>query len=200
MSWIKSFGRLKGKNCNLKKIENLDDFLIKPEEFNFNDKDTVFEIGFGYGENLVEQAKMHPNKIFIGAEVYINGLISILKKIQDEEIKNILLWNKDARIFLEAISDNVLTKIFLLFPDPWPKKRHHKRRMINQKFLKLVQNKLKKSGEMIIATDHYEYSQFIEEEAKKIFELDRINSNSISTRYKDKSSTDIHTYKIYNHA
>lgn len=199
MNWIKSFGRLKGKNCNLKRIEKLDEFLIKPEELN-TDQEIILEIGFGYGEHIAEQAKLNPEKLFVGAEVYINGVINLLRKIQDSEIKNILLWNQDARILLDLIPDDSLSKVFLLFPDPWPKKRHNKRRIINQDFLKLVQRKLKKSGEAIIVTDHSDYSQFIEDEAKKVFELEKIDSSAITTRYKEKANTEIHGYRLYNYA
>lgn len=111
------------------------------------------EIGFGGGEHLVAQAKAHPHAAFIGAEPFINGMAKILTKIDDEKVTNIRLLPGDARVLLEKLPAASLSRVYILFPDPWPKSRHHKRRMVQTWVLDLIARALRDDGELRVASD-----------------------------------------------
>jgi len=120
---------------------------------------TVLEIGFGTGETLHEMAKNHPEWNFIGIEVYRPGVAALLAKLKIEPIDNIRIFAEDANTVIQkCIPDNSLEKILIFFPDPWPKRRHFKRRIINENFIKLIQHKLKAQGILHIATDWEDYA------------------------------------------
>ena len=164
---IRSFGRIKSRKLTENKINVLDNILpsyqLKEEEINniFNTKNiTFFEIGFGYGEHTVHQAKLNPQVNIIACETYINGVLSIISKIEKEKINNIKIFNGDARLLLEKIPDHSIDKIFILFPDPWPKKKQNKRRIINGEFIDLVRKKLKIGGILFFASDISNYVEW----------------------------------------
>jgi tRNA (guanine-N7-)-methyltransferase len=138
--------------------------------------DLIFEIGFGSGENIIHQARKHPLALCIGCEPFINGVAALLHKIDEENIENIRIFSDDARLLLHTLPDQLITKAFILFPDPWPKKRHHKRRIVNIQTLKLLHQKMQKAGTLTIATDHLGYLEWILEvietlEFKNYFKL-----------------------------
>ncbi len=112
------------------------------------------EIGFGGGEHLACQAKSHPEIGFIGCEPFINGVAKLLATIRDEELKNIRICDDDARPLLDAMSENSIDRAFLLYSDPWPKKRHHKRRFIIKENLDRLARVLKDGSELRFASDH----------------------------------------------
>ena len=115
---------------------------------------TILEIGFGMGQSLILQAKHNPDKNYIGIEVHRPGIGSLLLNIQKENLKNLKIFNKDAvEVLSQNIPDHSLEAIQIFFPDPWPKKRHHKRRLIQPEFVKLLHQKLKPNGLLHIATD-----------------------------------------------
>lgn len=116
-----------------------------------------FEIGFGGGEHLAWQAAQHPQVGLIGAEPFVNGVAKLLTKIDDESLENIRVHFGDARPLLEALPDGSLSKLFVLHPDPWPKKRHHKRRMISPWFLDEATRVLRSGGELRVASDIPDY-------------------------------------------
>jgi len=118
------------------------------------------EIGFGQGEHLVAQAERCPNVLLIGCEPYVNGVSTLLRTIEANAIGNILIHDDDARILLEALPEASVDRLFLLFPDPWPKKRHHKRRFISKPNLDLVTRILKNGAELRFATDHPDYARW----------------------------------------
>lgn len=119
------------------------------------------EIGSGYGDTITHLAKNIPQITFIACEVYIDALSSMCKKIEEENIENIKLYTDDARVLLSHCSNEFLENIYLFFPDPWPKKRHHKRRIIKVKFLKEIARCLKAGGKLFIATDDNSYKEWI---------------------------------------
>ena len=122
----------------------------------------VLEIGFGMGDSLFEAAKHNPDKNFIGVEVYSPGIGALLNKIDSAELKNIKLVQYDAVEFLRKyLPDNCIDKLALLFPDPWPKKKHHKRRIVQNNFVELLVNKLKPQGFFHFATDWSDYSEHV---------------------------------------
>lgn len=118
-----------------------------------------FEIGFGDGKNLIERATKFPEQIFIGCEVYKKGLFRVASYIKDNDIANIYFYEGDGREFIAKIPDNSLFRIYILFPDPWPKVRHNKRRIINSDSLKLFASKMGSDGLLYTATDDRGYAE-----------------------------------------
>jgi tRNA (guanine-N7-)-methyltransferase len=123
-----------------------------------------FELGFGGGEHLAAQALANPHVNFIGCEPYVNGMSTLLVMVDTHKLINIRLFHDDARLLLEKMPDASIERLFILFPDPWPKNRHHKRRIISQSSLELFHRKLKPAGLMRIATDHVDYCSWILEQ------------------------------------
>ena len=144
---------------------------------------TNVEIGFGDGEFLIQNAIKNPNELFIGIEVYINGIARVLSYISKLSIKNIKLSNLNSLYFLEVASPSSLDKIYIINPDPWSKKRHNKRRFITSKNIKLIVNLIKKRNSIYITTDSEEYFQYIEKliiDQKEFFgevKLEILNEN-----------------------
>ena len=121
------------------------------------DRPLHFEIGFGSGEHLADRADMLPDHGFIGAEPFLNGVATALGHVRDKQLANIRLWRGDALEVLQRVPDGALSFLYLLHPDPWPKARHAKRRMINDRPLELFAAKLKPRGEFRLATDDPTY-------------------------------------------
>ena len=152
------------------------------------------EIGFGSGEHLAMQAARNPHVGFIGCEPYINGLAQLLKHIDSAKPTNIRLWNDDAVALLERFPDHSLSRLFILFPDPWPKSRHHKRRLVSDSMLDLVATKMRPGGELRLATDHVEYAEWMEEHLSRHTQFQAITTDTttppedwIKTRYQQKA-------------
>ncbi|GGI73158.1 tRNA (guanosine(46)-N7)-methyltransferase TrmB [Shewanella gelidii] len=124
------------------------------------DADTVLEIGFGMGASLVEMAKAAPSENFIGIEVHKPGVGACLADAAAAEVTNLKVFHHDAVEVLEhTIADNSLARVQLFFPDPWHKKRHHKRRIVQTEFAELILRKLKVGGVFHLATDWENYSE-----------------------------------------
>ncbi len=121
----------------------------------------VLEIGFGDGEALVDAAVQNPQQDFIGAEVYTPGVGHCLMRIEQEQLSNVRLCQEDAvELLKHKISDHSLDEIRLFFPDPWPKKKHHKRRIVNPAFAALISRKLVPGGRLHFATDWAPYADW----------------------------------------
>jgi len=119
----------------------------------------IIEIGFGMGDSLLKMAVENPETNFIGIEVHAPGVGALFTKLQQNPITNLRIFTEDAISVLEtAIADNSIDKILLFFPDPWPKLRHHKRRLVQISFAKLILKKLKLHGQFHIATDSKDYA------------------------------------------
>jgi len=116
-----------------------------------------FEIGFGGGEHLAARAAQLPQDLFIGAEPFLNGVAQALSHVADQRLANIRLHHGDALEVLERMPDGALDMLYLLHPDPWPKARHAKRRMMNDGPLALFARKLRPGGELRFGTDHPVY-------------------------------------------
>lgn len=120
----------------------------------------IVEIGFGNGESLLQQAQSAPEKDFLGIEVYRPGVGHLLLRLEAEGLKNIRVICEDARTVLQYhLPDQSLQGVQIFFPDPWPKKRHHKRRLIQAPFVELVWHKLKPGGWLHLATDWQDYAE-----------------------------------------
>ncbi|MFZ9340890.1 MAG: tRNA (guanosine(46)-N7)-methyltransferase TrmB [Candidatus Methylopumilus sp.] len=138
------------------KIINFDDI------FKNKNSDLILEIGFGMGTSTAEIAKSNLNKNYIAIEVHSPGVGNLLKLIQEDDISNLKIIQHDAVEVLNLmIKNDSLDGIHIFFPDPWPKKRHHKRRLIQSNLLKLIAQKIKKTGYLHIATDWEDYAVWI---------------------------------------
>jgi tRNA (guanine-N7-)-methyltransferase len=130
--------------------------------FKNKNSELILEIGFGMGTSTAEIAKSNLNKNYIAIEVHSPGIGNLLKLIQESDIRNLKIIQHDAVEVLNVmIKNDSLDGIHIFFPDPWPKKRHHKRRLIQSNLLKLIAQKIKKSGYLHIATDWEEYALWI---------------------------------------
>lgn len=116
-----------------------------------------FEIGFGAGEHMAARADMLPDHGFIGAEPFLNGVAGALAHVRERRLANIRLHHGDALEVLARVPDGALSFVYLLHPDPWPKARHAKRRMMNDGPLALIAAKLRPGGEFRFGTDHPVY-------------------------------------------
>ncbi len=120
----------------------------------------VLEIGFGMGKSLLNMAQIHPETGFIGIEVHRPGVGAVLADLKEQDMSNVRVFCADAvKVLSFCISDGSLDAIHIFFPDPWPKRRHHKRRLIQADFLGLLTQKLKKGGCMHLATDWQDYAE-----------------------------------------
>lgn len=120
-------------------------------------KEVWLEIGFGGGEHLIFQAGRNSDTGIIGCEPFINGVAKLLAEIETHELSNVRVLSDDARFLLERLEPESLSRIFILYPDPWPKKRHNKRRFINAETLALIARALKPGGQLRFASDIPDY-------------------------------------------
>jgi tRNA (guanine-N7-)-methyltransferase len=126
--------------------------------------DRILEIGFGDGESLVQQAAANPGLDFIGIEVHQPGMGHCLLGADARDLRNLRLIAHDAvQVLKQQFRDRSLVRVNLYFPDPWPKKRHHKRRLVQQDFLELVAARLAEGGSLYIATDWQDYAEHIDQ-------------------------------------
>ena len=124
----------------------------------------VFEIGFGMGDSVIDMAKTEPEKDFVGVEVHLPGVGRLLANAEKEQLSNIRVYKEDAvEILKQQFSDQSIDRMQLYFPDPWHKKRHHKRRIVQPEFVQLVRQKLKIGGVWHMATDWENYAEHMME-------------------------------------
>lgn len=134
-----------------------------PSIFPTSDK-VIMEIGFGMGEATAIIAKNHPNNGYIAVDVHPPGIGKLLARIVENDLTNLKVIEEDVHVVLQhMIKDESLDGIHLYFPDPWPKKKHNKRRIVNEGFLALIHPKIKKGGFIHIATDWVPYAVNIQE-------------------------------------
>jgi len=172
MKNIKSYFRKRGRITNLQKKSlekfwhtygiSVEDRKIKHGKIFTNNFPIFCEIGFGMGDSLLNQAIQFPNVNFIGIDIYQPGIGSLLHNIKKYNLTNIRIYCHDAvEVFEKCIPDNLIQKLQLFFPDPWPKKKHTKRRIIQKDFINLITKKVSYSGYLHIATDSKEYMKHI---------------------------------------
>ena len=150
----------------LQKVHGIE---FKQEQINIpaifpNSDKVIMEIGFGMGEATAIIAKNHPNNGYIAVDVHPPGIGKLLARIVENDLTNLKVIEEDVHMVLQhMIADESLDGIHLFFPDPWPKKKHHKRRIVNESFLSLIHPKIKKDGFIHIATDWVPYAVSIQE-------------------------------------
>ena len=182
--WRNRYGRTKGKTLRKSQEVYLDEDLAKlspgPVDWDvnpdrqpldlkdvFDDRDVWLEIGFGGGEHMVHQAALSPKVGIIGCEPYINGVAMLLGKIREASCDNIRIHPGDVRDLFDVLPDASIAKAFLLYPDPWPKKRHHRRRFVTGDYLEPLSRVLQKGAEFRVATDIADYVRQALEEVPK---------------------------------
>jgi len=157
----------------------------------------VMEIGYGMGEATWQIAQANPSVNYLGVEVHMPGVGKLMAKLNEFELTNVKLIERDVfEVFHFMIADGVLDGVHLYFPDPWPKKRHFKRRIVNQRFIAEVATKLKPGGYLHIATDWVPYAEWITEQFNetKLFTggvIDRPESRPL-TRFEGQGITKDH--------
>jgi tRNA (guanine-N7-)-methyltransferase len=159
---LRSYGRRRGRKPSARQAALLREALprfafdpaARPEA-----AQTWLEIGFGGGEHLLSQARRNPHALIIGCEPYEDGVIKVLSAIESEGLKNIRVHMGDVRDVLRQFAPGLLDRAFILFPDPWPKRKHRKRRLVNSLLLELLARALKPKAELRIATDIGDYAR-----------------------------------------
>lgn len=129
--------------------------------FDHDPAEIWLEIGFGGGEHLIRQAQTHPDVGVIGCEPFINGVVKLLGEMQRQDCGNIRLFRDDARQLVDLLPTRSIGRAFILFPDPWPKTRHHKRRIVSDEVIENLADALKDGAELRIATDDPGYLEWI---------------------------------------
>ena len=119
------------------------------------------EIGFGGGEHLAALAAAHPDVGFLGVEPFINGVAKLLRAVEAGPLANVRILKDDARLLLEVLPAASLERAYVLFPDPWPKLRHHKRRIVNGRTLADLARVVRPGGELRLATDDADYARWM---------------------------------------
>ena len=172
--WRNFYGRFKGKAIRKSQQDYLENDLAplspgpvswedNPDrtpldlEVQFGDKEIWLEIGFGGGEHLVHMAETYPGIGLIGCEPYINGVAMLLGKIRKAGVENLRVHAGDARDLFDVLPAQSVAKVFLNYPDPWPKKRHHRRRFVTPEHLAPLAQVMQPGAELRVATDIPDY-------------------------------------------
>ncbi len=213
---LSSFGRRKGRPLRATKQGLVETLLPRlsitlPEapaqwlpDFAHAPKELWLEIGFGGGEHVAYQAELHPEAGIIGCEPYINGMADLLKHIDAKKLENIRIYTDDARTLVDRLPDACLARVYILYPDPWPKVRHQKRRLVSQETLDALARVMKQGALLRLATDHADYATSMLERllAHPAFEWTAKEASDwlspwaewISTRYEQKALAGRPTY------
>ena len=171
---IVSFARKRTRNKEkVKEVlsTQLTNFAIDKDNPLNVDGSYALEIGFGSGENILERAKENPEIIYIGCEVFTGGVAKLTEKIVQAQVNNIRIWHNDALELIPSLPNHSLSYIYILYPDPWPKTRHNKRRLINVELLKLLATKMKVGATLLMVTDHQSYAESISDSIAQVIDL-----------------------------
>jgi tRNA (guanine-N(7)-)-methyltransferase len=170
-----------------------------------NFRKIIIEVGFGNGDYLISNAKKNPDFLYIGSEVYINGIAKVLKHIKKFNVNNIKLCGINFLYLLKSLKFKTIDEIYVINPDPWPKKRHNKRRLLNCDNLISMNRLLKKEGKIFISTDSKDYFDEIKLSINNEKQFDKVifgcmsDSDSmygISTYQRKAISKEKNIYKI----
>ena len=186
-SFVKRKGRITKKQTH--SLSSLSEFSVKSiqevEDFSKHFDKCYLEIGFGNAENIIFQAINNPSYLFIGSEVYMSGIGTLISSIKENNIKNIKIFSDDIRLLLDQSPKKVFDSVIIICPDPWPKEKHHKRRLINKSFLGMAHDFMKDDSNIYISTDWENYAESISE----LFVKNKLfKSSSIKSFQKDSLS------------
>ena len=165
-----------GKNYLINEVDISDIFHCQ--------KNIVLEIGFGDGENLINSAKINSNIFYIGSDPFINTTAKCLSKILQHNLKNIVIWPDDVRKILKLFPNNSISEVKILFPDPWPKKKHINRRLIQNDFIEIIYPIIRHQGTITIATDHDLLKKWVLEKFQNYTEFEWIVESSNDWRFR----------------
>ena len=173
-SYVKARNRLSKKNKNLLNTSPTKIFFKDKDFQNFNflnpEQKNILEIGFGDGDNLLINARQNPDSFYIGIEVYEMGVANVLNIAETEGIDNLKVILGDAVDVLEKNNNfSCFDEVIIFFPDPWPKRKHNKRRLISENFLMNIKKIMRENGTLRIKTDWQDYADEIEIYLKKVF-------------------------------
>jgi tRNA (guanine-N7-)-methyltransferase len=163
---LRSYGRLKTRTLKPRQAVLMESLLpgLRPPTGPFDPRalmpaaEVWLEIGFGGGEHLAAQATRNPRTGIIGAEPFVNGVVKLLRAVDDGALRNVRVWDEDATALLAALPDASLTRVYLLYPDPWPKRRQRKRRFVSDASLAEIARVLKPGGLFRFASDIDDYA------------------------------------------
>jgi tRNA (guanine-N7-)-methyltransferase len=161
---IRSFGRIKSRKLSDHKNFLLENKFSQYQITNFSPNNSAnhLEIGCGFGDFIFNKALQNTNINYYGFEPHINGIVHLLGMLDEKPLNNIFFTNQDIRLLNNNIPDGFFEQIYILFPDPWPKSKHYKRRLITADFFdNFLARILKNHGKIIIATDHDDYKTWI---------------------------------------
>ena len=168
-SFVKRRGRItKKQESSLKLLPNysvskIDEIYSESKKY----KMCNLEIGFGNAENLIYEAINNPSILFIGSEVYLSGIGTLISNIKEKQIQNIRIFPEDIRLLFDQEEKIIFNGIKIICPDPWPKDRHHKRRLIDEFFLNMIHKFMKDKAQLYISTDWENYAESISESFEK---------------------------------
>lgn len=194
------YGRRQGKKRSERQQHLLDDLLprvsVDPERVGSESRPVWLEIGFGGAEHLLGQARANPDILLIGCEPFLEGVAKALDGIEGEGLGNVRLHAEDVRPLLDSLPDRLLDRVFILFPDPWPKTRHHKRRLVSTATLDKLARLMRDGARLRIATDHMDYARWIlfrglrhpafEWTAERVADWLDVPPDHVTTRYQSK--------------
>ncbi len=207
---LRSYGRVKSRPIKARQAGLMDSLLpglsldlsapIDPRALMPGAAEAWLEIGFGGGEHLAAQAAARPEVLLLGAEPFLNGVASAVRHIQERVVNNVRLHHGDARDLIALLPDASLERVFILFPDPWPKARHHKRRLVQPELLAELARVLKSGGRLRFATDWADYADWTLERVLKspafawravtADDWRRPPADHVTTRYEEKKLGD----------
>ena len=192
------FGRTRGRSNKKINIEKYFEFLNKFRITNLSvSKKYILDIGSGYGETTIYLSKQYPRYTVISCEKYIDGNLNLLKKINTEKITNIRIHPGNVHNLLDNNNNkNYFELVWIFFPDPWPKKKHFKRRLITKEFLIKLYSFMKKNSKIFIVTDSISYSRFILNNIYKVKKYYKFfNQNYLHLNYRNICDIETKFYK-----
>lgn len=210
---LKTFGRRGGRPLSGRQKILMDEVLprlqipivpgerLDPRQVFPGHEEIWLEIGFGGGEHVSGQAKKTPTAGILASEVFFEGIAKLLGQIEDQKLENVRVWPEDGRELVDGLRDSCIDRAFILFPDPWPKARHQKRRIIQADFLDALARVMKPGGRVRFATDVRSYADEALERflahpafewiATRAEDWRNVPADHVETRYQQKKLGDI---------
>jgi tRNA (guanine-N7-)-methyltransferase len=202
---LRTYGRIKSRSLKPRQVRLMDELLpqlavpatpFDPHDLKSDATAVWLEAGFGAGEHLAAQAAAHPDTLFLGAEPFVNGLGACLAHLDDARLTNVRLQAGDVRALMALLPDGSVDRFYILFPDPWPKTRHRKRRLVQPDFIADAARLMKPGARLRFATDWADYADWTLERftaapgfrwtAERADDWRRPWSDHVTTRYEAK--------------